>query len=42
MQGQQQNAPNAYDINPMMMQALNDIQPEQLPMMMIQAPEMFP
>lgn len=36
------NPPNGYDINPMMMQALSEIQPEQLPMMLMSNPEMFP
>lgn len=37
--GQQKGqAPNAYEINPMMMQALDQITPEKLPMMLMQNP----
>ena len=39
---QQGPPPNANDMNPMLMQALSSLQPEQFPMVMMSNPEMFP
>ena len=38
----QQGMPNGYDMNPMMMEALGDITPDQLPMFLMGNPEMVP